>query len=81
MAPAGIAMLMKSMGIDVEEITRVAMDFQKGLQQFNAKLDLVIAQQGALQQQINMLQRAHVMDRLPAPAEGEEAPANGEAIQ
>lgn len=57
MAPAGIAMLMKSMGIDVEEITRVAQTFQAGLQEFNRKLDLVIAQQGALQQQINMIAR------------------------
>lgn len=57
MAPAGMAVLLKSFGIDMTEVMQTVGQFQQGLNAFNQKLDLVIAQQGALQQQVNVLAR------------------------
>ena len=69
MAPAGMAMLLKSFGVDMSEVMGTFAQFQQGLNAFNQKLDLIIAQQGAMQQQVNLMQRN--LDNFTASFEGD----------
>jgi hypothetical protein len=57
MAPAGLAMLLKSMGVDFDEIQKTAVGFSAGLVEFNRKIDLILARQEQMQQMLNVLLR------------------------
>jgi DNA invertase Pin-like site-specific DNA recombinase len=59
----GMAMMLKSMGIDPEQITEAMNGFQKMLASFNEKLDRIERQQAALLEMISKLESDGVLLR------------------
>ena len=57
MAPAGLAMLLKSFGIDMGEVMQTFTQLQTGVNDFNTKLDSILSRQAMMQQQLAVMER------------------------